>query len=408
MAELVNEVKFDFSGAAMLAGHLQRAQRYSGLISKDMQDAMKAARDSRQSLIQSRIPGGLAGSGHPAGVAGGSAAGQFAAMAGAAAGGSAFFYRSTALANPAATQRFHDALDDMAAVIGHQLVPALREMTHLVRQFGDWLANHPTASKAIGYGTIGLTGLALAGTGFSVGRSAYGGIRAGMGLVGRAFGYGGSAAGTAGAMSRGEQAAAAVQGMRSEAELIEAARNARGRAATGEIGAASEVAAAEGELKAIQAAKAMPAVARASRLSRIGGLLGKASGPLAIGLTALDIASSDTSTEAASKTGANLFGGIFGDVGGVGRAYERNVGPKTRGILDRPFFQFNLGLEKIGLKDKGSTKAEWVANHPEWAAAHPEEAAAIAASSNTTATNTTELLQIARNNGNGSDRGTNR
>jgi hypothetical protein len=243
--------------------------------------------------------------------------------------------------------------------------------------------------------------------------------------------------------------------MRSEAELIEAARNARGRAATGEIGAASEVAAAEGELKAIQAAKAMPAVARASRLSRIGGLLGKASGPLAIGLTALDIASSDTSTEAASKTGANLFGGIFGDVGGVGRAYERNVGPKTRGILDRPFFQFNLGLEKIGLKDKGSTKAEWVANHPEWAAAHPEEAAAIAAgspkkpeassfgaaarpaeyqdilgsimsmrqsiiqggrdpmedlaaSSNTTATNTTELLQIARNNGNGSDRGTNR
>jgi hypothetical protein len=144
MAELVNEVKFDFSGAAMLAGHLQRAQRYSGLISKDMQDAMKAARDSRQSLIQSRIPGGIAGSGHPAGVAGGmSAAGQFAAMAGAAAGGSAFFYRSTALANPAATQRFHDALDDMAAVIGHQLVPALREMTpspavwRLARQSSD-------------------------------------------------------------------------------------------------------------------------------------------------------------------------------------------------------------------------------------------------------------------------------
>src|SRR5690348_2987563 len=103
MAELTNEVKFDFSGAAALAGHLQRAQRYNGMISKDLSDAMKAAANARQSLIQSRMPGGQT---HPANASAGmSAAAQFATFAGSAAVGSAFFYRANALANPQAVQR---------------------------------------------------------------------------------------------------------------------------------------------------------------------------------------------------------------------------------------------------------------------------------------------------------------
>jgi hypothetical protein len=394
MAELVNEVKFDFSGAAMLAGHLQRAQRYSGLISKDMQDATRAARDGRLT----GNPGGIAGSGHPAGVSGGMSAGaQFAAMAGAAAGGSAFFYRSTALANPAATQRFHDALDDMTAVIGHQLVPALKEMTTLVRQFADFLANNPMISKGIGYGVIGATALGTAGLGFNAARGIYSGVRAGAGLAGRVFGYGGSGA------------------------------------ATGEIGAASEVA----------------AVGRFGGLGRLGGRLGGAAsrgvgGPVAIASAGLELSAAQTPNEALDSAASIAMLNPF--LPQPGNIYNRNVSQGNRNALERNFERFtdfNSGLPRyLGAKygiqinpfQSSTQRMTVTANKSNissfGAAARPAEYQDIlgsvmsmrqsivqggrdpmedlASSSNTTAANTTQLLQIARNNGEGTDRGTSR
>jgi len=84
-----------------------------------------------------------------------------------AAASNAFIWKATALANPGAMERFNDAVADTTAVIGHELTPALRELTKIIRDVGDWMANHPTATKAIAYGAVGVAAvstIALAAT----------------------------------------------------------------------------------------------------------------------------------------------------------------------------------------------------------------------------------------------------
>lgn len=120
----------------------------------------------------SSMPGAGVG---PAGAKdkpGGSGVGLLATAAAA----DAFVWKAASLANPGAMERFNDAIADTTAVIGHQLIPVLNELTRIIRDVGDWLAQHPTASKAIAYGGVGLAALATGGVALSYGRQAASGL----------------------------------------------------------------------------------------------------------------------------------------------------------------------------------------------------------------------------------------
>lgn len=212
--ELSSEVKFDFSGAANLSANLQRAAEATARIRRDTHSI-----NSNQHIIARRVlannttgtgsfdfGGPLAGH-HAFNLNRPKAAGlspaasdqmrnaDRAALFGTAAMGSAFFYKSVGLANPAASQRLEDASADAAAVIGHRLVPAMERLTGLVRAFGDMLARNPGAAEAVGYGALGLTAVAAAGSIYQVAKFAGGGIRGAWNDAGRLMGRTGQAGG---------------------------------------------------------------------------------------------------------------------------------------------------------------------------------------------------------------------
>lgn len=310
--DLFNEVRLDFNGAGALATQMGRARteaaglrRELAAVTRDLRAVQLAGRmpelpavrearlsraaDRARKEADDRDPYG----GFKLGAAG--------------AAGAGLFMRATSLANPQATSRFTDALDDLTAVIGHQLVPVLEEMTRWVRSLGDWFARHPTAAKVAatgitGLGVLGVGGLALAGA-----RTAWGGIKWGLEGVGLRTSEAERAA-TAARASEGarvaQEAAAATRASQAAAEVraaraLDAARAAE--KASGGLGASPEVAraaqVAEAELAAARAASsgAVPATeagaaARIGLGGRLAGFGGKAMGFLgaaALPLTAL-------------------------------------------------------------------------------------------------------------------------
>jgi hypothetical protein len=310
--ELYNEVKFDFSSATALANAMRSAATDAARFRREVQGIQRDTANIARNLTLARMPG-LPGSaqanaamrGQTTTQAGATTA-QRAALFGTAAAGSAFFYRATSLASPAAMQRFHLAIDDTTAVIGHQMIPALEQFTKLIRGLGNFLANHPMLSKAIAGGALAGTGLALAGSIYKFGAYSLSGLRgmaadatgffrgtatqaaasAGGGALGNAAAAGvGGVGGAGGAVgTRAILARAQVDSFRAEERAMQAAEAARAaERASGGLGASPEVTragqAAEAEAAAIRAARNVrtpPALPAVSRLGRFGRLLGTA------------------------------------------------------------------------------------------------------------------------------------
>jgi hypothetical protein len=192
-----SEIKLDFTGTYQLAANMRTAATQTGKMRRDLSDIQRDSQKAARSLAVNQLVGTgytgqlrgkLAEARQPGRATPDSGTAGRAALFGTAAAGSAFFYRATALANPAATDRFHMAVNDATAVIGHKMIPALELLTRKVRGIGDYLANHPTVASAIGYGAIGLTGLAAAGTLYGVGKFAYAGLNQAGRDVGGALG----------------------------------------------------------------------------------------------------------------------------------------------------------------------------------------------------------------------------
>lgn len=279
--ELFSEVKLDFGSAEKLAKDMGKARISTSQFRADVRAASQDMRELARQMQLSRIPPLPKRPGSGGGKGGGEKFDTF-SLAATGAAATAFGFKATSLANPAAMQRFTSAVEDATAVIGHRLTPYLESLTRAVRGFGDWLARHPKTAEAIGLGTVGLAGAATVGVGLNVASKAVGGFRWAAGGLGIGGGSGAAAAAEGGAT------AGRFAGM--------------GRFA-----------------------------------GTAGRTLGRFSGPATAALAGAQLASADTGREAGnalSDIGLGPLGLVVPDRYKAGGVYSGIVGPKTQAFVD--------------------------------------------------------------------------